>query len=140
MEDYRHHSHILDYEDYLSELYHPSIKNFFLNSLPINAIDSRQNLSNIEETISIDISTKPSVIENIHVGVYFSPSKLETYHSLFREFHVVFSWSYEEIPGIDTSIVKHTINMYLDVKPVHQCLHPVHPKKAATIKDRKSHV
>ena len=27
-------------ENYLSELYHPSIKNFFSNSLHINAIDS----------------------------------------------------------------------------------------------------
>ena len=91
-------------------------------------------MSNIEETISIDISTKPSVVENIHVSVYFSPSELETYCSLFREFCVVFAWSYEEMPGIDTSIVEHTINMYPDVKLVRQQLHPVHPKKAAAIK------
>ena len=62
-EDYHPHSHLPDYEEnYLSELYHPSIKNFFLNSLPINAIDSKRNLSNIEETISIDILTKPGVV------------------------------------------------------------------------------
>ena len=48
-EDYHHHSHLPDYEEnYLSELYHPSIKNFFSDSLPINAIDSDRNLSNIE--------------------------------------------------------------------------------------------
>ena len=35
---------------------------------------------------------------------------------------------------IDTSIVEHAINMYLDVKPVHQWLRPVHPKKATAIK------
>ena len=52
----------------------------------------------------------------------------------FHEFHDVFSWSYEEIPGIDTSIVEHTINMYLDVKPVRQWICPVHPKKTAAIK------
>ena len=125
-EDYHHHSHLPDYEYYLSELYHPSIKNFFSNSLPINAIDSERNLSNIEETISIDILTKPGIVENIHVGVSCSPSELESYRSLFREFYDVFAWSYEKIPGIDTSIVEHTINKYPDVKPAHQHFHPVH--------------
>ena len=90
--------------------------------------------SDLEETISIDISTKPGVVENIHVGVSCCPSKLDSYRSLFHEFRDVFAWSYEEILGIDTSIVEHTINMYLDVKPVRLWLHPVHPKKAAAIK------
>ena len=63
-----------------------------------------------------------------------SPSELETYRSLFCEFHDVFSWSYEEIPSIDTSIVEHTINMYPDVKSVRQRLHPIHPKKGVSIK------
>ena len=39
------------------------------------------------------------------------------------------------MPGIDTSIVEHTINMYPDVKPVRQRLHPVDPKRAAAIKE-----
>ena len=134
-EDYHHHSHPPDYEEKnLSELYHPSIKTFFSNSFLINAIESERNLSNIEEIISINILTKPGIVENIHVGVSCSPSKLDSYRSLFREFRDVFAWSYEEMPGIDTSIVEHTINMYPDVKPVHQRLHHVHPKKAATIK------
>ena len=48
-EDYHHRSHLLDYEEnYLSELYHPSIKNLFSNSFPINAIHSEQNFSIIE--------------------------------------------------------------------------------------------
>ena len=38
------------------------------------------------------------------------------------------------MPGIDTSIVEHTINMYPDVKPVRQRLRPVHPKKVVAIK------
>ena len=96
------------------------IKKLFSNSLPINVINSERNLSNIEEAISIDILTKPGIVENIHVGVSCSPSELESYRSLFHEFLYVFSWSYEEILGRDTSIVEHTINMYLDVKPVRQ--------------------
>ena len=78
--------------------------------------------------------TKPKIVENIHVGVSCSPSELDSYHSLFREFLDVFSWSYEEMPSIDTSIVEHTINMYRDVKPVHQQLRPIHSKKSVAIK------
>ena len=86
-EGHHHCSHIHDYEENnLSELYHPSIKKFFSNSFPINAIEFERNLSNIEETISIDISTKPDVVENIQVAMSCSPSELETYHSLFHEF------------------------------------------------------
>ena len=60
---HHHHSHLPDYEeDNLRKLYHPSIKNFFSNSFPINEIDSDRNLSNIEENFSIDISTKPKTI------------------------------------------------------------------------------
>ena len=61
--DYHHRSHFPDYEENnLSELYHPSIQNLFPNSFPINAINSERNLSNIEETISINISTKPGIV------------------------------------------------------------------------------
>ena len=38
------------------------------------------------------------------------------------------------MPSIDPSIVVHEIPTYLDVKPVRQCLRPVHPRKATTIK------
>jgi hypothetical protein len=36
--------------------------------------------------------------------------------------------------GINPKIVEHEITTYLDAKPIRQKLHPVNPKKAATIK------
>ncbi len=116
-EDYHHHSHLPDYhKDYSSNLNHPSV--FYFLSNTVNTVDSEQNLSNIEETIAINISTKPNVVENIHVGKSCSPSELETYCALFREFRDAFAWSYEEMPSIDLSIVEHEIKIYPDVKPV----------------------
>lgn len=78
--------------------------------------------------------TKPNVVENIHVGISCSPSELENYCALFHKFRDVFAWSYEEMPGIDSSIVEHEIKMYPDVKPVRQRLRPIHPMKATAIK------
>ena len=39
------------------------------------------------------------------------------------------------MPGIDPKIVIHEIKAYPDAKPIRQRLHPIHPRKAATIKD-----
>ena len=76
--------------------------------------------------IPIDISVKPKIIENIHIGASCSLEEISTYKALFQEFCEIFSWSYEEMPGIDPSIVVHEIKTYLDAKPARQRLHPIH--------------
>src|SRR5699024_8637835 len=102
------------------DLDHPLVFDSLSNT--INTVDSKRNLSNIEETIAINISTKPNVVENIHADKSCSPSELEIYYALFHEFRDVFAWSYEEMPSIDLSIVEHEIKMYPDVKLVQQKL------------------
>lgn len=132
-EYYHHHSHLLDYnKDYSSDLDHPSVFEFISNT--INTVDSKRNLPNIEETLAINISTKPDVVENIHVSKSCSSSELEICCTLFREFRDFFVGSYEEMPRIDSRIVEQDIKMYRNVKLVRQKLQQVHPKKAAAIK------
>ena len=68
-EDYHHCSHIPDHiVGYSNELNHPSVFDFLSNSIFIDTVDYERNFSNIEETISVNISTKPNIVENIHVG------------------------------------------------------------------------
>ena len=64
----------------------------------------------------------------------YTPEEIQVYIALFREFRDVFAWSYEEMLGIDPSVVVHEIPTYPGAKPVRQRLRPVHPRKAATIK------
>jgi hypothetical protein len=90
---------------------------------------SEGNLGNISSTIIIDISIKEGVMENINLSANCSPEEVVSYTTLFKEFCDVFAWSYEEMPGIDPSIVVHEIKTYPGIKPVRQKLHPVHPKK-----------
>ena len=47
---------------------------------------------------------------------------------------IVFAWSYDEMPGINTCTVEHEIKTYPNAKPVRQCLRVVNPRKAPTIK------
>jgi hypothetical protein len=107
-----------------------------ISTVPMTTHDvfDEGNLSNILPTILIDISIKPGIVENVHIGASCSVDKIVTYTSLFKEFHDIFAWSYEEIPGIDLAIVLHEIKTYPDAKPIRQRLHLVHPHKAAAIK------
>jgi hypothetical protein len=75
-------------------------------------------LSHISPTIPIDISVKPGIVENVHIGASCSPEEMVTYTSLFKEFRDIFAWSYEEMSGIDPAIVVHEIKTYPRAKPV----------------------
>ena len=78
------------------------------------------NLGMITPTITIDISVKYGVMEHIHIGQTLSPKEIEAYTTLFKEFHDVFGWKYEEMPRIDPPIIVHEIKTYLGVNPFHQ--------------------
>ena len=52
-------------------------------------------LCNITKTIPVDISRKPDVPKNIHIGQNPSPSEIQSYTTLFKEFRDIFSWTYE---------------------------------------------
>jgi hypothetical protein len=106
---------------------------------PINLLATQEiyvdgNMVTIAATIPINISRNPGVVENVFVRADFSPEEIHIYMDLFKEFHDVFAWSYEEIPGIDPKIVEHEITMYPDAKPVQQKIRPINPRKETTIK------
>jgi hypothetical protein len=87
------------------------------------------NLSNISPTIPLDISIKPGVVENVHIGAACSDDEVVTYKAIFQEFCDVFAWTYEEMSGIDPDIVVHEIKTYPDAKPIQQRLRLVHHHK-----------
>jgi hypothetical protein len=134
-----HHRSILFLEQHTIENYQwistPSTI-VVISTIPESAHDvfSEGNLSNISPTIPLDISIKPGIVKNVHIGASCSSDEIVTYTSLFKEFHDIFAWSYEEMLGIDPEIVIHEIKTYPDAKPVQQRLRPVHPRKVAAIK------
>jgi hypothetical protein len=105
-----------------------------INPLATHTVYAEGNMETIAKMIPIDISRTPGIVENVFVGADCSPEEIRIYTDLFKEFHDVFSWSYEEMPGIDPRIVEHEITTYPDAKPVRQKLHLVNPQKEATIK------
>ena len=59
----------------------------------------------ISETTLVNISRDPNIIENIFNGNECSLEEIQSYTDLFIEFQDVFTWSYEEMPRIDPSII-----------------------------------
>jgi hypothetical protein len=45
---------------------------------------SERNLGNISSTITIDISIKEGIVENIHLGADCSPEEVASYTTLFK--------------------------------------------------------
>ena len=80
-----------------------------INPLPMEGMFAEGNMENISATIPINIFVNPDVVENIHIDAKYSPEDIAIYTTLFKEFHDIFSWSYEEMPNIDPSIVEHEI-------------------------------
>jgi hypothetical protein len=105
-----------------------------VNPISMHKIYGEGNMVNIDEMIPIDISKTHGVIENVFIGVYCSCEEIHIYTELFKQFCNVFSWSYEEMLGIDLRIVEHEITTYHGAKLVQQKLHLVNPCKEDTIK------
>jgi hypothetical protein len=105
-----------------------------VNPMAMHAIYDEGNMESITETIPIDISRTPSVVENVFFRADYFPEEVRIYIDLFKEFHDVFSWCYKEMRGTDLRIIKNEIMNYPNAKTVRQKLRPVNPRKVAVIK------
>ena len=136
-EDLHHHSYFLpplqEVESRFSKLFTSDVCTVS-NLLALAHFHAEGNIYVISKMIPINISTNSNVIENLFIRVECSLEEIQVYTDLFKEFRDVFAWSYEEMPGINPSIVQHEIKAYENAKLVRQRLRPVSPRKAAAIK------
>jgi hypothetical protein len=91
---------------------------FPINPLSTHTAYAEGNMPTITQTIPVDISRTPTVVENVSVGAEYSPEEIQIYTDLFKEFRDVFLWSYEEMSGIDLRIAEHEIMTYPNAKSV----------------------
>jgi hypothetical protein len=91
-----HHHSILFLEQHTIESYQQistSSTIVVISTVPESTHDvfSEGNLRNISPTIPLDISIKPGIVENVHIGALCSPDEIVTYKSLFKEFRDFFT-------------------------------------------------
>ncbi|CAL9018448.1 unnamed protein product [Prunus brigantina] len=87
-----------------------------------------------EQLETINLSDDPSVPKPISVSVHLTGEEREALVSLLKEFRDVFSWSYEEMPGLNPNLVSHTLNIELGTEPVVQPRRNFHPEIEKQIK------
>jgi hypothetical protein len=62
-----------------------------INLLATHEIYAEGNMETIAETIPINISQNPDVVENFFIGADFSPEEIQVYMDLFKELCDVFA-------------------------------------------------
>ena len=84
------------------------------------------------ETVNIGTNDEPKMMQ---IGKNLTPFEKDEFIALLREFQEVFAWSYEDMPGIDTDIVQHSIPTDPTFRPVKQKLRRMKPEWTLKIKE-----
>jgi len=56
----------------------------------------------------------------ISISESLSPPEKQDLTALIKEYIDVFTWSYEDMPGLDPKVAMHYLNIKIDAKPVKQ--------------------
>ena len=68
----------------------------------------------MEETEVINIVDKGKNEKPIKIGVNFPKDMKDELIALLKKFKEIFTWSYQDMPGLDTEIVVHKILVKLE--------------------------
>ncbi|KAK9943690.1 hypothetical protein M0R45_009291 [Rubus argutus] len=68
----------------------------------------------------VNLSDDPFTPRLISVSTNLTPQEKEILITILKEFRDIFAWSYEEMPGLDPSLVCHTLNIQPCSRPVVQ--------------------
>uniref|UniRef100_A0A2N9G8S6 Reverse transcriptase domain-containing protein n=1 Tax=Fagus sylvatica TaxID=28930 RepID=A0A2N9G8S6_FAGSY len=90
---------------------------------------------NIEELEIINLADEGEEPRGVKIGTRCTTEQKEALIALLREFHEIFAWSYQDMPGLDTDIVVHKIPLKPECKPVKQALRRMKPEVILKIKE-----
>ena len=86
-----------------------------------------------EELEVINLSSDPNVHRPVSISASLSVKERMHLVEFLKEYQDVFTWQYDEMPGIDPELVAHSLNVELDTKPVVQPMRTFHPEVKAQI-------
>jgi hypothetical protein len=90
---------------------------------------------NIEELEIVNLANEGEEPREVKIGTRCAAEQKEALIALLREFHEIFAWSYQDMPGLDTNIVVHKIPLKPECKPVKQALRRMKPEVILKIKE-----
>ena len=98
------------------------------------AQEEREMKPHQEETELIDLETGEGKKE-VKVGTGMTAPIRQGLVTLLKEYQDIFTWSYQEMPGLDLDIVQHKLPLNLGSSPVKQKLRRMRPEMSLKIKE-----
>ena len=89
-------------------------------------------ISGSTELIDFGVPDQP---KDIRIGSSLSPDERSGLIDLLRSYLDVFAWSYEDMPGLDPTIVQHHLPILPHARPVKQKLRRLHPRWSLQVKE-----
>ena len=77
----------------------------------------------------------PDQPKEIRIGSSLSPDERSGLIDLLRSYLDVFAWSYEDMPGLDPTIVQHHLPILPHARPVKMKLRRLHPRWSLQVKE-----
>ncbi|XP_057948187.1 uncharacterized protein LOC131143834 [Malania oleifera] len=96
--------------------------------------DEKPILTSSDPTVMINLGTEEEP-KQVKIGALLKGEEKDKMIELLREYRDVFSWSYQDMPGLDTDLVTHKIPLHSDSKPVKQKLRRMRPEMLLKIKE-----
>uniref|UniRef100_A0A2N9GLN7 G-patch domain-containing protein n=1 Tax=Fagus sylvatica TaxID=28930 RepID=A0A2N9GLN7_FAGSY len=91
---------------------------------------------NIEELEIVNLANEGEEPREVKIGTRCAAEQKEALIALLREFHEIFAWSYQDMPGLDTDIVVHKIPAESqNASPSKQALRRMKPEVILKIKE-----
>ena len=84
------------------------------------------------ETIDLGTTNEP---RELRICSALSAAERDSLFQLLRSYLDVFAWSYEDMPGLDPSIVQHHLPLVPHARPVKQKLRRLHPRWSLQVKE-----
>ena len=84
------------------------------------------------ETVDLGTADQP---REMRIGTTLSADERDSLLRLLRSYLDVFAWSYEDMPGLDPSIVRHHLPLVPHARPVKQQLRRLHPRWSLQVKE-----
>ncbi|RVW73073.1 Retrovirus-related Pol polyprotein from transposon 17.6 [Vitis vinifera] len=131
--------------DYVSDFSSMDLSTF--EYLPVSHHDQMMTLS-ASDSDPVDQRVSPAVGDTeivdfgtadqpreLRIGSDLSTDERDSLIQLLRSYLDVFAWSYEDMPGLDPSIVQHRLPLLPHARPVKQKLRRLHPRWSLQVKE-----
>ncbi|GKV13633.1 hypothetical protein SLEP1_g24621 [Rubroshorea leprosula] len=104
------------------------------NKLP-TLHEAQPALTSIEPFEAVDLRDDPANPRHVHISTTLFADERAKLVKLLRECKDVFAWNYDEMPGLDLTLVSHSLNVDPSMKLVVQPNCAFHPEVTLKIKE-----